>query len=173
MGRDGEVCLFHNRQQHKSLYYLCIYSPIYRPLDRYHERTTVSFRAYLSSWWRTELLTRGRRGRRWWTRRKWFANRFDTMVYLQGLWSHAYCRRMFLLSRTWGAKSKVRWIRFDFLALYLFECSAVKQRNGEVLAFAVFSCFFFERCRLHNRSCKVQDCLFGYWCFKYGTCGNS
>ena len=81
---------------------------------------TVSFRAYISSWWRTERLTRGRRGRRRWTRRKWFANRFDTMVYFRGLWSHAYCRRMFLLSRTWGAKSKVRWIRFDFLATIPF-----------------------------------------------------
>ena len=33
-----------------------------------------------------------------------------------------------------------------FLPLYLFECSVVKPRDGEVLALAVFSCPFFERC---------------------------
>jgi len=48
------------------------------------------------------------------------------------------------------------------LPLFLFECSLVKQRENEVSAFAVFSCSFFERCQLHDRSCKVQDCLFGY-----------
>ena len=52
---------------------------------------------------------------------------------------------MFLLSRTKEVNQKFDESGVIFLPLYLFECSVLKQQDGEVLAFAVIiKTLFYE-----------------------------
>ena len=83
--------------------------------------------------------------------------------------------RVFLLPRTGGTESKVRWIRFVFVLGCFFSLDVYTKNTEKDIAVKtiIYYLFLSVRSWMYYGARQIQDCLPWYWRVKYCSSGNS